>query len=195
MARNVRLRFARLIGAARQSSRRPLGTRHSTGRTVRSRVGTVRERVDVVVVGARCAGSAAASVLAPAGRRVVVLDRARFPSDTLSTHVLVPGAVIEMARVGALERLLALDVPRCPWVTVQAGEALVREHWGAREGIDYGLCVPRPEQDAELVATARAAGAEVREGCAVDDVVWSCGRVAGVRCGSDEIRASLVIGA
>src|SRR3954452_8369267 len=137
MARTVRPGFAGLIGAARQSSRWRLGIRHSTGWAGRSRVVVVTERVDVVVVGARCAGSAAAAVLARAGRRVVVLDRARFPSDTLSTHVLVPGAVLETARLGALERLLALGAPRCPLVTIQAGDVTVREHWGEREGIDY----------------------------------------------------------
>jgi len=56
------------------------------------------ERVDAIVVGARCAGSAVASVLARAARQVLVLDRTAFPSDTLSTHVLLPDGVSNMAR-------------------------------------------------------------------------------------------------
>jgi flavin-dependent dehydrogenase len=66
------------------------------------------EQVDVVVVGARLAGCAVAAPLARAGRRVVVLDRMRFPSDQLSTHVLLPAGTSELAKLGALPRILAL---------------------------------------------------------------------------------------
>jgi hypothetical protein len=50
-----------------------------------------------------------AAPLAGAGRRVLVLDRMRFPSDQLSTHVLMPAGTSELARMGALPRILALD--------------------------------------------------------------------------------------
>ena len=59
------------------------------------------EQVDVVVVGGRLAGCAAAPPLARAGRRVVVLDRMRFPSDQLSTHLLMPAGTSELAKLGA----------------------------------------------------------------------------------------------
>ena len=58
------------------------------------------EPVDVVVVGARLAGCAVAAPLARAGRRVVVLDRMGFPSDQLSTHVLMPAGTSELAKLG-----------------------------------------------------------------------------------------------
>ena len=64
------------------------------------------------MVGARCAGSATATALARAGRRVVALDRARFPADTLSTHLLFLGGVVELQRLGALERVLELGPPK-----------------------------------------------------------------------------------
>jgi flavin-dependent dehydrogenase len=60
----------------------------------------------------------AASVLARYGREVVVLDKAVFPSDTLSTHLLFPTGVDELRRMGALERILALNPSRmrsCNW--------------------------------------------------------------------------------
>ena len=76
------------------------------------------ERADVVVVGARCAGSAAAIALARAGRRVVVLDRVSFPADTISTHLLFPSGVAELARLGALERVRALGAPPLPTALV-----------------------------------------------------------------------------
>ena len=65
---------------------------------------------DVIVVGARCAGSPLAMLLARKGHSVLVVDRARFPSDTLSTHFMTPDAV---------ERLRALELPSAVKATVQ----------------------------------------------------------------------------
>src|SRR6266487_4338667 len=62
---------------------------------------------DVIIVGARVAGSATALLLARAGLKVLVVDRATFPSDTLSTHqVQVPG-VARLARWGVLDPIMA----------------------------------------------------------------------------------------
>jgi 2-polyprenyl-6-methoxyphenol hydroxylase-like FAD-dependent oxidoreductase len=157
------------------------------------------EHVDVVVVGGRLAGSAVAITFARGGRRVVVLERRSLPSDTLSTHVLVPYAVAEAARLGALERLLALDPPLCHYVHVGAGDVQVHENWSSVDGIGYGLCIPRPEQDLAFSQTAVAAGADVRENADVTEVVWENGRAVGVRYTqageTREIRARLVVGA
>jgi flavin-dependent dehydrogenase len=151
---------------------------------------------DVVVVGARCAGSAVAIGLARAGRRVVALDRVRFPADTISTHLLWPGGVAELQTLGALERVERLGAPRLPDALAGAGDLAVRGGYTPVDGIDFALCVRRPGLDAALVETAREAGAEVREGVGVTGLVHEGGRVAGVRCGDDdELRAPLVIGA
>ena len=69
----------------------------SSRRTPRSSDGGGVESVDVLVVGARLAGCALAAPLARAGRSVLVLDRMRFPSDQLSTHVLLPAGTSELA--------------------------------------------------------------------------------------------------
>ncbi len=158
------------------------------------------ERVDAIVVGARPAGSATAATLARAGRRVVALDRARFPSDTLSTHLLFAGGVAELARVGALEAVEAVGAPRLPHALMGGAGCAVRARYTPVDGIAYGLCVRRPGLDAALVETARAAGAEVRERCRVTEVVWDGGRAAGVRYEdaggrARELRAPLVVGA
>lgn len=157
------------------------------------------ERVDAVVVGARPAGCAAATALARAGRRVVALDRARFPSDTLSTHLLFVGGVVELARLGALGRVQALGAPPLPEAYMAGAGLEVRGRYTPVEGVDHGLCVRRPGLDAALVATARAAGAEVRERTRVTELVFEAGRVAGVRWRSGEeegeVRAPLVVGA
>lgn len=158
------------------------------------------EHVDVVIVGARMAGSAAASALAAAGRHVVALDRAGFPSDTVSTHLLFPGGVAELRALGALERVEALGAPRLPVGLAGGAGRTIRARFPPVEGVDYALCVRRTGLDAALVATARAAGAEVRERKKVTQLITRDGRACGVRYrdrdgGENEIRAPLVIGA
>lgn len=162
--------------------------------------GGAPERVDAVVVGARPAGSATAIALARAGRRVVALDRARFPSDTLSTHLLFAGAVAELGRVGALDRVLEVGAPRLPDALMSGAGETVRAQYTPVDGIDYGMCVRRPGLDAALVATARAAGADVREHARVTNLITRAGRVEGVRWSDGdgrerELRAPLVVGA
>ena len=68
-------------------------------------------RYDAIVVGARCAGSPTAMLLARKGYDVLAVDRATFPSDTISTHLLHPPGVAALRRWGLLERLVA---PGCP---------------------------------------------------------------------------------
>jgi len=158
------------------------------------------EHADAVIVGARCAGSATAIALARAGRRVVVLDRVSFPADTISTHLLWPGGVAELQALGALERVMAIGAPELPNALAATGAITVRGTYTPVEGIDYALCVRRTGLDAELVASAREAGAVVREGARVTALLSDDGRVGGVRWRDRdnherELHAPLVIGA
>src|SRR5262245_59825922 len=66
---------------------------------------------DVVVVGARAAGASTAMLLARAGLDVIVIDRSRYGLDTLSTHALMRGAVIQLRRWRLLDRLVAAGTP------------------------------------------------------------------------------------
>ena len=66
-----------------------------------------RSRYDAVIVGARCAGAATAQLLAREGLRVLVVDRSRYGADTLSTHALMRGAVVQLQRWGVLEAIAA----------------------------------------------------------------------------------------
>jgi 2-polyprenyl-6-methoxyphenol hydroxylase-like FAD-dependent oxidoreductase len=153
-----------------------------------------------VVVGARLAGCATAIPLARAGHRVVAIDRDRFPSNTLSTHGLFQGHLVELRRLGALDRLLALDPPKIRRFHVyHLGQHAV-ETAHAVDGIDYGLCIGREELDLALVESAREAGVEVRERTSATSLLWEDGRAAGIRYRSrdgdeGEIRAPLVVGA
>ena len=143
---------------------------------------TVVEQADVVVVGARLAGCAVAAPLARAGRKVVVLDKMSFPSDQLSTHLLMPAGTSELSKLGALPRILALNPSRVRWVTLVAeGIACTERLRPAPDGIDFGVCVPRDLQDVCLVEAVREQGADVRERCTFTSLHWRAGRVAGVR--------------
>ncbi|MCW2786680.1 MAG: dependent oxidoreductase [Marmoricola sp.] len=158
------------------------------------------EQADVVIVGARCAGTAAAVPLARAGLKVIVIDKAKFPADTMSTHVLVPNGVQELQFMGALDKILALNPAKSRYLTLHDDDGLeVVERFKPFSGIDYGICIPRDQQDVLLVEAARDAGADVRERTAMTEVVWRDGRAAGVHCktseGDYEIHAKLVIGA
>ena len=66
---------------------------------------------DAIVVGARCAGSPIAMLLARKGYRVLLVDRATFPSDTLSTHIVHPLGISALANWGLLDRLAATECP------------------------------------------------------------------------------------
>jgi 2-polyprenyl-6-methoxyphenol hydroxylase-like FAD-dependent oxidoreductase len=160
-----------------------------------------REETDVVIVGSRCAGSAAAIALARRGHRVIALDGASFPSDTLSTHLFWPSTWAEIDRVGALARVRALGAPEHTHAGVLGGGVTVLGPYHATEGIDYGSSVRRTGLDMALVETAREAGAEVRERTRVTDLLHDAdGRVTGVRWKDRDgargtIDAQLVIGA
>ena len=158
------------------------------------------EHVDAVVVGGRCAGAAAGIALARAGRRVVVLDRAQFPSDTLSTHLLFPAGLAEVKALGAYERVMATGAPEHREASVGGGGFHAQSPYSPNNGVAHGACIRRSGFDAALAATAREAGAELRERTKVTRLLYDAGRVAGVayetRDGqAGELRAPLVVGA
>jgi flavin-dependent dehydrogenase len=154
---------------------------------------------DVIIVGARVAGSATAMLLARRGLNVLVADRATFPSDTLSTHqVQVPG-VARLARWGVLDQVLAAGTPLTGSVRFDQGAATFTGRYQAYEGVS-AMCSPRRTVlDKVLVDAARAAGAEVRENFTVEEVLGD-GQVTGIRGrekGGPEVieQAPLIIGA
>ncbi len=154
---------------------------------------------DVIVVGARCAGSPTAMLLAQEGYSVLVVDRATFPSDTISTHLVHPPGVAALQRWGLLERLTATGCPPIDTYLFDFGPFTLSGAPGTAEApVAYGP--RRTVLDALLVDAASEAGAEVREGFTVEDVVFEDGRVVGVRghgkgSGTVTERARVVIGA
>jgi len=140
-----------------------------------------RPDYDVIVVGARVAGAATAMLLARCGLRVLAVDRARFPSDTLSTHqVQLPGAA-RLRRWGLLDRVAAAGTPATREVRFDLGHAVLEGRFPRYDGVDALYSPRRTVLDAILQDAARDAGAEVRDGYAVERLVWAGDRVAGVR--------------
>ena len=152
------------------------------------------ERFDVIIVGARCAGSPLAILLARAGLRVCLVDRARFPSDTPSTHGVQPSGVKILAQLGVLEALLEVT-PAIERGTIALDDARIEvSDLTGLVGAPM-LSARRVTLDAILVEAAAAAGAEVRTETAVTGLLDDRGRVAGVKTKSGELRAPLVVGA
>lgn len=152
-------------------------------------------KYDAIVIGARVAGAPTAMLLARRGYRVLATDRATFPSDTLSTHIIHAPGVAALNRWGLLDRLAATGCPPITRYDLDFGPVVISGNSLPVAGVDVAYAPRRTVLDKLLVDAAREAGAEVREACNVDEVLIENGSVVGVRCGRQVERASIVIGA
>jgi flavin-dependent dehydrogenase len=155
---------------------------------------------DAIIVGLRCAGAPLAMLLARKGYRVLGLDRATFPSDTMSTHFLWPRTTAMLRAWGLLDRLARTGCPPIEAVTLDIGQTSIRGRPDAVDGTAVMYCPRRRVLDAVLVEAAREAGAELREGTTVTDLVWQGDQVIGVAATDHDGRrreehAGIVIGA
>ena len=154
---------------------------------------------DVIVVGARCAGSPTAMLLARQGYKVLVVDKATFPSDTISTHLVHPPGMAALRRWGLNDELTATGCPPIHTYAFDMGPFTLTGRPGtADEPASYGP--RRTVLDKILVDAASSSGAEVREAFTVEDVVVDDGRVTGIRGhdkGGETVteKAKVVIGA
>ncbi len=119
---------------------------------------------DAIVVGARCAGSPTAMLLARRGHRVLLVDRASFPSDTMSTHLIHPPGVARLERWGLLDRVAASNCPPCREITMDFGAFSLSGHPPPMDGVAEHYCPRRTVLDKILVDAAVEAGAQLREG-------------------------------
>jgi flavin-dependent dehydrogenase len=154
---------------------------------------------DVIVVGARCAGSSTAMLLARQGHRVLLVDRATFPSDTLSTHVVQAPAVAALSRWGLLDAVLATGCPPIETYSFDFGPATISGTPRAIDGHSAAYAPRRYLLDKILLDAARAAGVEVRESFNMDDVLIEDGAAVGIQGhdgnGAVTLRSRMVIGA
>jgi len=155
---------------------------------------------DAIVVGARCAGSPVAMLLARKGHRVLLVDRAGFPSDALSTHLIHNAGTAALHRWGLLE---ALADTGCPPIGRYAFDLDVAAFAGSprpADGVPFGYGPRRRVLDHLLIQAAASAGAEVRERFLVEEVLSDGDRAVGIRgrgggSGSVSERARIVVGA
>jgi 2-polyprenyl-6-methoxyphenol hydroxylase-like FAD-dependent oxidoreductase len=155
---------------------------------------------DAIIVGARCAGAPTAMLLARKGYRVLLVDRATFPSDTMSTHIVHPPGVAALKRWGLLDRLASTGCPPIASYSFDLGPIKITGSLRPDDGVARAYCPRRTVLDYLLVEAAVAAGAELRERFTADEVLIDDGRVTGLRghtAGGRTIteRARVVVGA
>jgi flavin-dependent dehydrogenase len=157
-------------------------------------------RYDAVVVGARPAGAGTALHLARGGCSVLVLDRAPALGDTLSTHALLRGGVLQLARWGLLDRVVAAGTPPVRRSTYHLAHGDIPITIKPAAGVDAFYAPRRAVLDRIVLDGAAEAGATVRLGVRVADVLRHRGRVVGVVAVDEhgrrvDIGADIVVGA
>jgi 2-polyprenyl-6-methoxyphenol hydroxylase-like FAD-dependent oxidoreductase len=156
---------------------------------------------DAIIVGARCAGAPTAMLLGRMGHRILLVDKAHFPSDTISTHVIWPHGAEVLYRWGLWDRLAATGCPPIALgMILDVGPFELRGAVKDTNGGRGGFCPRRTVLDKLLVDAAVEAGVELRESFVVESLVWDGDRVVGIRGhghqgGTVEERARVVIGA
>ena len=156
---------------------------------------------DAVIVGARSAGAATAMLLARSGLNVLAIDRGEYASDTLSTHALMRGAVLQLARWGLLSEVMKAGTPPVREAVFHFGDESLTVPVTPRYGVEALYAPRRTLLDSVLVDAARSAGAEVKHGLRVIDLLYSPRRcVKGVVAvdadgHTERIKAEIVIGA
>jgi flavin-dependent dehydrogenase len=158
-------------------------------------------RYDAVITGARCAGAATALLLARSGAKVLMVDRQAYGSDTLSTHALMRGAVLQLTRWGLIPGITAAGTPAIRSTAFHYGSESIRVAIKPEHGVECLFAPRRTVLDRLLVDAARKAGAEVRHGVLLSGLLFAPdGRVRGVslkNAGGSRmtVRADIVIGA
>lgn len=152
------------------------------------------EKFDVVIVGARCAGSALATMLAQRGLRVCIVDKAGFPSDKMSTSLFTASGTAVLERIGVFDRVLEAGASPLTRFLLRSNDVTVRhEADHASTGVNFGM--RREVFDEILVNFAAEAGVDVRTKCAVSGLIIENGRAVGVVTQAGAIHADVVIGA
>jgi flavin-dependent dehydrogenase len=154
---------------------------------------------DVIVIGARVAGSTLAAILGEKGYRVLVLDRSTFPSDTISTHFFRAPALRAFEKISIHKEVLSV-APQ------------LRVNYNVVDGIEFPEPVDRPDDYPFYMCVRRIVlddilvrhikqipSVELREGVKVSDLIWNNNSVTGVKLNgadqSQEVFAKVVVGA
>jgi flavin-dependent dehydrogenase len=136
---------------------------------------------DVAIVGARVAGASLGLLLAEQGRRVLLLDREEFPSDTLSTHYVHPFSISTLERLGVLDDLLTAGFREIRRVRTAIGDCVFEGP--ITPGRGFGLAPRRNVLDSLLQEHAVRHGAELWTRTVADGLLVEDGMVMGIRAG------------
>lgn len=136
---------------------------------------------DAIVVGARCAGSPTAMLLAREGYRVLLVDRSTFPSDSMRNHFIQLPGVTQLHRWGLLDRIIASGCPPVRKQIIDLGDFPLINYLTPVDGPDAEYGPRRIVLDKILVDAAAEAGVEVREGFSVAEIVVENDQVVGIR--------------
>lgn len=136
---------------------------------------------DAIIVGARVAGSPTAMLLARRGYRVLLVDRATFPSDTISSHLIHAPGMAALDRWGLAQAVIASGCPPVTGYRLDFGPFAIAGQPRGVPGAAVAYAPRRTVLDAVLVEAASAAGADVREGFTVGSLIVEDGRVRGIR--------------
>jgi flavin-dependent dehydrogenase len=145
-----------------------------------NKLSDIDSRYDAVIIGARCAGAATGLLLARSGAKVLVVDGQAYGSDTMSTHALMRGAVLQLERWGLTSNVVAAGTPAIRSTTFHYSDESIRVDIKPDHGVDRLFAPRRTVLDPLLVDAARKAGAEVRHGISLSELQFaSGGRVIG----------------
>jgi flavin-dependent dehydrogenase len=136
---------------------------------------------DALVIGARCAGSPTAMLLAQKGYRVLLVDKATFPSDIMSTHYIHPLGVAQLKRWGLLGQVIDSNCPPVSQATFDLGPFALVASTLPVDGVAAAYVPRRTVLDNILVDAAVQSGVELREAFSVQEVVMDGDRVTGIR--------------
>jgi 2-polyprenyl-6-methoxyphenol hydroxylase-like FAD-dependent oxidoreductase len=136
---------------------------------------------DAIIVGARCAGAATAMLLARRGHKVLLVDRATFPSDLPHGHLLHGRGPARLKRWGLLGRVANTGAPAITTITSDYGDFPLSDHGIEVGGAPLGYGPRRGILDRILVEAAVEAGVELRTGFAVQDYIGDGHRITGIR--------------
>ena len=156
---------------------------------------------DAIVVGARCAGSSAALLLARKGYKVLLVDRSSFPSDLpFSTHYIHQSGIARLKRWGMLDEVVRSGCPPITTFHFDFRTFVLTGSPPAADGVQEAYAPRRKVLDSILVDAAAAAGAELRTAFSVDDLLFENGAVCGIhgrnKGGSTVVeKARILIGA
>jgi flavin-dependent dehydrogenase len=136
---------------------------------------------DAIIVGARCAGSPTAMLLARKGYRVLLVDKAHFPSDNINGYYVQQNGVAQLQRWGLLDSLKCSDCPPLCNLMFDFGAVALRGCPPPVEDIVEAYAPRRIVLDKMLVDAAVESGVDFREGFPVDGLVWDREQVVGIR--------------